>query len=349
MLTDAPSFQGGPEYLDRGARGDRACRCCARISCTSPIRWREARAWGADCILIIMAAVDDAAARELEDAALALGMDVLVEVHDEAELERALRLQVAADRHQQPRPARPSRPRSRSASGWRRGCRATASIVGESGIFTPADLARLAAVGISHLPGRREPDAAEPTSRRRRARCSQRERAPRAGASRPMAKHRTSSRHLGKGGEARMVDVSGKAATERVAVAEGRVVMAPATLDLVRDGNAKKGDVLGAARIAGIMAAKRTHELIPLCHPLPITKVDVDIEPDETLPGLVRARDRQGHRPDRRRDGGADRRVGRLPHHLRHGEGGRARHAHRGHPPGREERRQVRPLPRRRS
>ena len=74
--------------------------------------------------------------------------------------------------------------------------------------------------------------------------------------------------HLGKSGEARMVDVSAKPATERVAVAEGRVVMAPETLDLVLEGNAKKGDVLGAARIAGIMAAKQTHELIPLCHPL---------------------------------------------------------------------------------
>ena len=96
--------------------------------------------------------------------------------------------------------------------------------------------------------------------------------------------------HLGKGGEARMVDVSAKAPTERVAVAEGRVVMAAKTLDLVLAGNAKKGDVLGAARIAGIMAAKRTHELIPLCHPLSVSKIVVDIEPDRALPGLnVRA------------------------------------------------------------
>jgi cyclic pyranopterin phosphate synthase len=93
--------------------------------------------------------------------------------------------------------------------------------------------------------------------------------------------------HLGQGGEARMVDVSGKAATERTAVAEGRVVMQTKTLDIVLNGNAVKGDVLGAARIAGIMAAKRTHQLIPLCHPLPITKVSIDIEPDHTLPGFV--------------------------------------------------------------
>jgi cyclic pyranopterin monophosphate synthase len=96
--------------------------------------------------------------------------------------------------------------------------------------------------------------------------------------------------HLGKGGEARMVDVSAKTATERVAVAEGRVLMAAKTLDLVVKGNAKKGDVLGAARIAGIMAAKKTHELIPLCHPLAVSKIEVDIEPDLGLPGLrVRA------------------------------------------------------------
>jgi cyclic pyranopterin phosphate synthase len=96
--------------------------------------------------------------------------------------------------------------------------------------------------------------------------------------------------HLGKRGEARMVDVSAKDTTERVAVAEGRVRMTRKTLDLVLKGNAKKGDVLGAARIAGILAAKKTHELIPLCHPLPVSKVAVDIEPDRTTPGLrVRA------------------------------------------------------------
>ena len=88
--------------------------------------------------------------------------------------------------------------------------------------------------------------------------------------------------HLGARGEARMVDVSGKAVTERVAVAEGRVVMKKATLDLVLKGDAKKGDVLGAARIAGIMAAKRTHELIPLCHPLAISKIAIDITPTKT-------------------------------------------------------------------
>jgi len=96
--------------------------------------------------------------------------------------------------------------------------------------------------------------------------------------------------HIATSGEARMVDVSEKPATERSAVAEGRVVMSEATLELILSGNAKKGDVLGTARIAGIMAAKRTSELIPLCHPLALSKVTVDIEPNQKLPGcLVRA------------------------------------------------------------
>jgi len=93
--------------------------------------------------------------------------------------------------------------------------------------------------------------------------------------------------HISTRGDARMVDVSGKPATERVAVAEGRVIMQPKTLALVRKGDAKKGDVLGTARIAGIQAAKRTHELIPLCHPLPIAQVRVDLTADADLPGIV--------------------------------------------------------------
>ncbi len=93
--------------------------------------------------------------------------------------------------------------------------------------------------------------------------------------------------HLSGRGEARMVDVSAKPATGREALAEGRVLMQPKTLDIVRNGDAKKGDVLGAARIAGIMAAKRTHELIPLCHPLLISQVEVDVTPDAKLPGIV--------------------------------------------------------------
>jgi cyclic pyranopterin monophosphate synthase len=93
--------------------------------------------------------------------------------------------------------------------------------------------------------------------------------------------------HLDQRGQARMVDVSGKAQTERIARAEGKVIMRKETLDKVIAGNALKGDVLGAARLAGIMAAKRTHSLIPLCHPLPITKVEIEIDPEHALPGFL--------------------------------------------------------------
>lgn len=92
--------------------------------------------------------------------------------------------------------------------------------------------------------------------------------------------------HLAAAGDAQMVDVSEKPSTDRYARAEGRVVMRRETLALAVSGNAKKGDVFGVARIAGIMAAKKTADLIPLCHPLALTKVTVEIEPDPALPGL---------------------------------------------------------------
>ena len=92
--------------------------------------------------------------------------------------------------------------------------------------------------------------------------------------------------HLDATGAANMVDVSGKDVTSRTAVAEGMVVMRPETVALIRQGDAKKGDVLGTARLAGIIASKRTHELIPLCHPLLLSKVRVDCAIDETLPGV---------------------------------------------------------------
>lgn len=96
--------------------------------------------------------------------------------------------------------------------------------------------------------------------------------------------------HIDASGRADMVDVGDKPVSTRTAIAEGSVTMARSTLDLIVAGHAKKGDVIATARLAGIMAAKRTHELIPLCHPLLLTKVGVDIEPDDSLPGLrVRA------------------------------------------------------------
>ncbi len=91
--------------------------------------------------------------------------------------------------------------------------------------------------------------------------------------------------HLNDQGEARMVDVSAKTITRRVAVAEAAVIMSQTTLKTIQSGNAPKGDVLATARIAGIMAAKKTSELIPLCHPVPIHKVEIRLTPDDKLPG----------------------------------------------------------------
>src|SRR3569833_3082325 len=93
--------------------------------------------------------------------------------------------------------------------------------------------------------------------------------------------------HIDQSGRANMVAVSAKAPTARMALAEGKVIMARDTLDKVIAGNAMKGDVLGAARLAGSMAAKHTHGLIPLCHPLPITKVEIEIFPEHSLPGFL--------------------------------------------------------------
>ncbi|MCR9156073.1 MAG: cyclic pyranopterin monophosphate synthase MoaC [Rhodobacteraceae bacterium] len=92
--------------------------------------------------------------------------------------------------------------------------------------------------------------------------------------------------HFDAKGDAHMVDVSDKAVTSRVAVAEGYIRMAQETFDIITEGRAKKGDVIGVARLAGIMGAKKTPELIPLCHPLPVTKVAVELTPAPDLPGL---------------------------------------------------------------
>ena len=103
-----------------------------------------------------------------------------------------------------------------------------------------------------------------------------------------MSQHKeTHLTHLSETGAAHMVDVADKNITKRQASARGTITMTSATLDAILKGNAPKGDVIGTARIAGIMAAKRTHDLIPLCHPLPITKVEIDIEPNLNLAGFV--------------------------------------------------------------
>jgi len=268
VLTDAPYFQGEDGFLAI-ARDAVSLPVLRKDFMLDPYQVVEARALGADCILLIMAALADDQAAELEDAARTVDMDVLVEVHDEAELERALRLN-----------ARLIGINNRNLKSLKVDL-ATAErlaplvppdreVVCESGLESEADLARMAAIGVRRfLVGEslmRKPNVEAAT----RALLGK-------GAGAASAPRLT---HFDAEGRAHMVDVSTKAVTERTATAAASVYMQSATLARIMAGDIKKGDVLAVARLAGIMAAKRTPELIPLCHPLALNAVSVDLSCD---------------------------------------------------------------------
>jgi cyclic pyranopterin phosphate synthase len=214
-------------------------------------------------------------ATELAAAAAELGLDVLAEIHDGAELDRALRLPVRLIGINN-RNLKTLKTDLRTAETLAPEVPSDRTIVAESGIRRPEDLERLAAAGARcFLVGEtlmREPDVTAAT-RRLLGLPPPPYPPPQAGEDRVGV-----FTHLDAEGRARMVDISDKGETDRVAIAGARIVMRPETLERIRSGDVAKGDVLAVARLAGIMAAKRTAELIPLCHPLALTSVEVDFE-----------------------------------------------------------------------
>jgi indole-3-glycerol phosphate synthase len=258
VLTDTPYFQGSDADLGT-ARAAAGLPVLRKDFILDPYQVLESRLIGADCILLIIAALSDQMARELAAAAKELGLDVLVEVHDAKELDRALKVdaRLLGINNRNLKTLEVDLKTSETLGPAVPGDRIA---IGESGIHRPEELDRLAASGIrAFLVGEslmRETDVAAATRRLLRL---------------------PEFSHLDAEGRARMVDISDKAETERIAIAGARVVMRRETLDRIRAGDVAKGDVLATARLAGIMAAKRTHELIPLCHPLALTSVAVDL------------------------------------------------------------------------
>jgi indole-3-glycerol phosphate synthase len=257
VLTDAPYFQGSDDDLT-AARKAVSLPVLRKDFILDPYQVLESRSIGADCVLLIMAALSDAEAGELAAAAVGLGLDVLAEIHDRAELDRALRLPVKLIGINN-RNLKTLETDLRTAETLAPEVPSDRLVVAESGIRRSEDLDRLAAAGARcFLVGEtlmREPDVTAATRRLLGV-----------------------FTHLDAEGRARMVDISDKHETDRVAIAGARVVMRPGTLERIRSGDVAKGDVLAVARLAGIMAAKRTAELIPLCHPLALTSVKVDLE-----------------------------------------------------------------------
>jgi indole-3-glycerol phosphate synthase len=258
VLTDEPYFQGTDDYLVV-AREAVTLPVLRKDFIVDPYQVLESRVLGADCILLIMACLDDDEARELAADAGVLGMDVLVEVHDRAELDRALKLDARLIGINN-RDLKTLKVDLKTAEILAQLVPDDRIVVGESGLNTPDDLDRLAAVGARcFLVGEslmRERDVAAATRKLLRL---------------------PDLSHVDSEGRARMVDVSAKDETDRIAVAGARVVMKPETLARVQAGEIAKGDALAVARIAGIMAAKKTSDLIPLCHPLSLTAVEVEL------------------------------------------------------------------------
>ena len=280
VLTDEPYFHGSSRHL-RAAHGAVPLPVLRKDFILDPWQVYESRALGADCILLIMAALGDEEARDLEDLARDIGLDVLAEVHDEAELDRALGLRtplLGINNRDLKNPGH--RPRHHRAAG-------------------PAgDAGPLPGLGVRHPDPRRHRGAAQGLRAGLFGRGIAAARAGCDGGGAPAAGHRMSGlTHLDQAGAARMVDVSAKPESVREATAKGRVTMLPATLALIGAGQAAKGDVLAAARLAGIMAAKRTAELIPLCHPLPLSSVTVRLDLGEAaveIAATVRTTGRTG-------------------------------------------------------
>ena len=274
VLTDGPYFQGSDDDL-RAARHAVALPVLRKDFIIDPYQILESRHIGADCVLLIMAALSDPLASELAAASAEFGLDVLAEVHDEAELDRALRLGVRMIGINN-RNLRTLETDLSTTERLAPEVPADRIVVAESGIRRAEDLDRLAAAGARcFLVGEtlmREPDVVAATRRLLRLRSPPPYPPRQAGEGREGV-----FTHLDAEGRARMVDVSDKAETDRVATAGARVVMRRETLERIRSGDVAKGDVLAVARLAGIMAAKRTAELIPLCHPLALTSVSVDL------------------------------------------------------------------------